>query len=56
MLRALALVQTPHRTDDDGSWRMDETYVKVRGECVYLYLLSRAQEPRFTVKGQCEYA
>jgi transposase, IS6 family len=27
----------PHLRVSDGSWRVDETYVKVKGRCTYLY-------------------
>ena len=36
-----------------GSWRMDETYVKVRGEWVYLYrAVDKAESPTGYQRGQ----
>jgi len=36
----------PHLRTSDGSWRVDETYVKVKGRWTYLYRVSVAAPPQ----------
>ena len=46
----------PHLRPSDGSWRVDETYVKVKGRWMYLYRAvdSRGQTIDFLLSARCD--